>query len=56
MSCSQRFFREISLDLVSMFRDTADLEIHRWSQWKMKIPYWLPVVNTGLAVVILAIS
>lgn len=39
-----------------MSRDTPDLENYRWSQWKMQIPYWLPVVNTGLAIAIWTIS
>ena len=34
----------------------ADKCFTRWSQWKMGIPYWLPVVNTGLAIVIGSIS
>ncbi|KAF6229247.1 hypothetical protein HO133_007363 [Letharia lupina] len=27
-----------------------------WSQWRMEIPYWLPVVNTGLAMAIWTVS
>lgn len=43
---------QLCSELVLSFGHIADLGHYRWSQWKMEIPYWLPVVNTGLAIAI----